>query len=65
MSKANVLLVGCGGIGAISALNLQSGGKATVTAVLRSNYEHVKSHGLHIQSVDHGVVESFRPDNGN
>lgn len=65
LSKANVLLVGCGGIGTIAALNLQIGGRATVTAVLRSNYEHVKKHGFHIRSVDHGVVEGFRPDTSN
>lgn len=65
MSKANVLLVGCGGIGTIYALNLQASGKATVTAVLRSNYEHVRKHGFHIRSIDHGVVPSFRPDTGN
>lgn len=59
---ANVLLVGCGGIGTIAALNLQTGGKARVTTVLRSNYDHVKQHGFHIRSLDHGVVESFRPD---
>ncbi|KAH8424020.1 ketopantoate reductase family protein [Aspergillus melleus] len=62
ISKANVLLVGCGGIGTIAALNLQIGGRATVTAVLRSNYDHVKNHGFHIRSVDHGLVEGFRPD---
>lgn len=60
---ASVLVVGCGGVGTIVTLNLQSGGKARVTAVLRSNYEHVKKHGIHIRSLDHGVVESFRPDN--
>ena len=59
--KANILLIGCGGIGTISALNLETGGKAAVTAVLRSNYEHVKAHGFSIKSVDHGHVEGFRP----
>ena len=59
--KANVLLVGCGGIGTISSLNLEIGGKASVTAVLRSNYEHVQKHGFSIKSVDHGEVEGFRP----
>lgn len=65
ISKANVLLVGCGGIGTIAALNLQIGGRATVTAVLRSNYDYVKNHGFHIRSVDHGLVEGFRPDTSN
>ncbi|KAI9933128.1 hypothetical protein ASPWEDRAFT_42886 [Aspergillus wentii DTO 134E9] len=61
IEKANVLLVGCGGIGTIAALNLELGAKATVTAVLRSNYEHVKANGFSIKSVDHGQVEGFRP----
>ena len=60
--KANVLLIGTGGIGTISALNLQVGGKASVTAVLRSNFDHVKEHGFRIRSVDHGLVEGFRPE---
>ncbi|PWY83377.1 2-dehydropantoate 2-reductase family protein [Aspergillus heteromorphus CBS 117.55] len=59
--KANILLIGCGGIGTISALNLETGGKVAVTAVLRLNYEHVKAHGFSIKSVDHGEVEEFRP----
>ncbi|KAJ9359868.1 2-dehydropantoate 2-reductase family protein [Paecilomyces variotii] len=59
--KANVLLVGCGGIGTISALNLEIGGRATVTAVLRSNYDAVQAKGFHIRSVDHGLIENFRP----
>ncbi|PYH47876.1 ketopantoate reductase family protein [Aspergillus saccharolyticus JOP 1030-1] len=60
-NKVNVLLIGCGGIGTIAALNLQRGGQATVTAVLRSNYEHVKAHGFSIKSIDHGEVEGFKP----
>ncbi|KAE8387366.1 hypothetical protein BDV23DRAFT_174725 [Aspergillus alliaceus] len=46
--------VGWGGI--ICALNLETGGKATVTAVLRSNYEHVKVHGI-----PHTIAEIIRP----
>ena len=44
--KARVLLVGAGGIGTIAALNLERGGLAEVTCVLRSNYEAVRSRGL-------------------
>jgi ketopantoate reductase len=62
--KAKCLLVGCGGIGTICALNLERGGFATVTAVLRSNYEHVVQHGFDITSVDHGTVKGFRPSHG-
>lgn len=59
--KANCLLIGCGGIGTIAALNLERGGLATVSAVLRSNYAHVVKHGFSIESVDHGNVQEFRP----
>ncbi|KIW88557.1 uncharacterized protein Z519_10603 [Cladophialophora bantiana CBS 173.52] len=60
-SKANTLLIGCGGIGTISALNLEVGGRATVTAVLRSNFQEVSRRGFDIRSVDHGVVKGFKP----
>ena len=59
--RANVLLVGCGGIGTISALNLEYGKRAAVTAVLRSNYDIVKERGFNIRSIDHGVVNGFKP----
>lgn len=62
VTKSNVLVVGCGGIGTIASLNLQVGGKARVTTVMRSNYDHVQKNGFHIRSVDHGVVEGFRPE---
>lgn len=62
--KANCLLVGCGGIGTIAALNLERGGLATVTAVLRSNYSHVVRHGFTVESVDHGSIKGFRPSHG-
>jgi ketopantoate reductase len=62
--KERVLLVGCGGIGAIAALNLETGGKAEVTAILRSNYETVKKNGFNFRSIDHGVVNGFRPTCG-
>ncbi|GME57759.1 putative 2-dehydropantoate 2-reductase family protein [Neofusicoccum parvum] len=60
-SKANVLLVGSGGVGTIGALNLEVGGLASVTAVLRSNYDAVVKNGFHIKSCDHGTIESWRP----
>ncbi|KAF5674141.1 Ketopantoate reductase [Fusarium circinatum] len=41
MTKSKVLVVGTGGIGTMSAYVLETGGKAEVTAVLRSNYEAV------------------------
>ncbi|KAF4970125.1 hypothetical protein FZEAL_10108 [Fusarium zealandicum] len=61
MDKARILLVGCGGIGCMAALNLEYGGRAAVTAVLRSSYRTVKESGFTINSVDHGQVRGFRP----
>jgi len=62
--KARVLLIGCGGIGPIAAINLETGGKAEVTAILRSNYEVVKENGINFKSIDHGVVNGFCPTYG-
>lgn len=62
--KAEVLLVGCGGVGAIAALNLESGRRAAVTAVLRSNYSKVISEGFHIKSCDHGEINHWKPSKG-
>lgn len=59
--KTNTLIVGCGGIGTIAALNLEKGGRATVTAVLRSNYKLVNDRGFNIQSCDFGEVFGFKP----
>ena len=61
MDKARILLIGCGGIGCMAALNLEFGGRAQVTAVLRSSYNIVKERGFTINSVDHGQVRGFRP----
>lgn len=60
-SPANILVVGGGGIGTITALNLVAGGLAQVSLVLRSNYDAVRENGYHIDSVDHGVIEKWRP----
>jgi ketopantoate reductase len=60
-SKATVLLIGSGGVGTIAALNLESGGLAQVTAVLRSNYEAVREKGFTIRSADHGTLSKWRP----
>jgi len=62
--KSRILLIGCGGIGSIAALNLETGGKAEVTAILRSNYEAIKENGINFKSIDHGVVNGFRPTYG-
>ena len=60
-AKANVLLVGSGGVGTMAAYNIEAGGIATVTAVLRSNYEAVKRNGFTITSLDHGYIKGWRP----
>jgi ketopantoate reductase len=62
--KKTVLVVGGGSVGAIAALNLEVGGLAAVTVVLRSNYDAVQARGYNIESCDHGVLKSFRPSVG-
>lgn len=62
--KAQVLLVGSGGVGTIASLGLELGGHAQVTSVLRSDYEKVRDHGFDIESVDHGKFENWRPTRG-
>lgn len=59
--KTRFLLVGCGGIGTITSLNLEASGRCHVTAVLRSNYDAVNERGFSIDSVDHGKVEGYKP----
>ena len=54
--KDEILLVGSGGVGTIAALNLEKGGLARVTAVLRSNYNKIINDGFHIKSCDHGEI---------
>ncbi|OCH92756.1 ApbA-domain-containing protein [Obba rivulosa] len=58
----DVLLVGCGAVGAIYSLILKRSGLARVTVVARSNYEAVQAHGLDIRSQKYGHLESWRPD---
>lgn len=62
-SKANVLLVGSGGVGTIAAYNLEVGGLASVTAVLRSNHQAVKQNGFSITSLEFGYIKGWRPSN--
>ncbi|KAF9889358.1 hypothetical protein FE257_007468 [Aspergillus nanangensis] len=61
MAKARVLLVGCGGIGTVAALNLEAGGLASVSCVLRSSYDIVTAKGFSIESCDHGTLEGWKP----
>ncbi|KAL1988400.1 hypothetical protein VTN96DRAFT_10083 [Rasamsonia emersonii] len=60
-AKARVLVIGCGGVGTMCAYNLEVGGKANVTAVLRSNFAAVEKNGFSIKSIEHGEVEGWRP----
>jgi ketopantoate reductase len=60
-TKANVLLVGSGGVGTMAAYALEQGGKASVTAVLRSNYKAVNEKGFQINSIQHGQVKDWKP----
>lgn len=59
--KANILLVGSGGVGTIASLGLEKGGYSQVTSVLRSDYSKVKENGFVIESIDHGNYENWRP----
>jgi ketopantoate reductase len=63
-NKKSVLIVGGGAVGAIAAVNLEVGGLATVTLVLRSNYSVVKENGYTIESCDHGSLKEWRPNVG-
>lgn len=59
--KKNVLLVGAGGVGTMAAVSLEASGRASVTAVLRSNFASVNEHGFNIESVDYGALKSWKP----
>lgn len=45
----------------MAAYALEKGGKADVTAVLRSNFEAVKKNGFNIRSIQHGDIDNWRP----
>ncbi|KAK4194921.1 putative 2-dehydropantoate 2-reductase [Triangularia verruculosa] len=61
--KHNILVIGSGGVGTMAAYALEKGGKAEVTAVLRSNFEAVEESGFDIKSIDHGPepISGWRP----
>lgn len=61
-SKARVLIVGTGGVGTMAAYALEIGGKAQVTAIMRSNYDAVQKNGITIDSIEHGRnIKGWRP----
>ena len=45
----------------MAAYALEKGGKASVTAVLRSNYNVVSEKGFQINSIQHGEIENWKP----
>lgn len=63
-TKKTVLIVGGGAVGTIAAVNLEVGGLAAVTLVLRSNYNVVHEKGYTIDSCDHGSMTNWRPSVG-
>lgn len=60
-NKSRVLLVGTGAIGTMAAYALEKGGKASVTAVLRSSFATVRKQGFNIKSIEHGDVTGWKP----
>lgn len=61
-SKARVLVVGGGGVGTMAAYALETGGKASVTLALRSNFKAVKANGIAIDSIEWGNdIKGWRP----
>ncbi|KAI0685179.1 ketopantoate reductase PanE/ApbA-domain-containing protein [Cytidiella melzeri] len=62
MGTRDVLLVGLGAVGAIYSLILKRSGRATVTAVARSNFEAISDSGIHFQSRKYGDTKGWKPD---
>ncbi|KAJ1323979.1 2-dehydropantoate 2-reductase [Microdochium nivale] len=61
---ARVIIVGGGGVGTLAAYNLDVGGLADTTMVLRSNYTTVSDHGFTINSCQHGQIQAWKPRGG-
>ncbi|KAL9709287.1 hypothetical protein Ac2012v2_007641 [Leucoagaricus gongylophorus] len=59
----DVLVVGCGAVGAVYAYILKKSGFARVTVVARSNYDSINSQGLTIHSKKYGEITGWMPDN--
>jgi ketopantoate reductase len=64
VGKRRVLVVGAGGVGTMVCVALERSNMASVTAVLRSNYEQVVQNGFEIESIDHGKLSAWRPSKG-
>lgn len=52
--KPKVLVIGSGGVGAISALSLTTNNKSEVTLVVRSDFELISNNGYSIVHVHMG-----------
>lgn len=62
--RVRALVIGTGGVGTMAAYALEQGGKAEVTAVMRSNYDTVKRDGISINSIQYGNnIKGWRPTN--
>lgn len=62
MSKADVLLIGAGGVGTIVAYGIHHVGKSNLSLVVRRDYEKVKHAGYEIESCDYGSIKGWEPD---
>lgn len=60
-AKANVLLIGGGALGAMAALSMETGSRAVVTAVLRSNFAVVNERGYEFKTCDYGDIPNWKP----
>ena len=56
-----VLILGSGGVGAITAVALESSGKAEVTLIVRGDYDTVTTSGYQINSIDYGNIKNWKP----
>lgn len=63
-TKANVLLIGFGGVGTIVSYTLEHLGRAQVCAVaIKETYDAIANNGYRIESINYGIVESYIPTN--
>lgn len=61
--KKNVLVIGTGGVGAITAYGLDYTQKSNLSIVVRRDYAKVTENGYRIHSVDYGEIEGWKPAN--
>lgn len=61
--KPKVLVIGSGGVGAISALSLTTNNKSEVTLVVRSDFELISNNGYSIDSCTYGKLTNWKPHN--